>query len=202
MNQPWDRCGSLSVEQIRTRLAEIKSPQRDLPYSISLRTAAVLVPLACDEGELHLLFTRRTDLVHDHKGQVAFPGGAVESQDASVEDTALRETYEEIGIPPREIAILGILPPFPTITGYLICPVVGMIPWPYDLHLSQQEVSRVFTVPFLWLADPVNRVEKEMVMPDGRVEKVVFFNDYEGEKVWGATARIALYFLRSIGGIQ
>ncbi len=166
-----------------------------------MRTAAVLVPLACDQGDLHLLFTRRTDLVHDHKGQVAFPGGAVESQDGSVEDTALRETYEEIGIPPEEICVLGLLPPFPTITGFLICPVVGMIPWPYDLHLSQQEVSRVFTVPFHWLADPVNRDEKEMVMPDGRVEKVVFFNNYEGEKVWGATARIALYFLRSIGGI-
>ncbi len=201
MNVPWDKCGSLTVEQIRSRLAEIRTPPRELPQAVSLRTAAVLVPLACDQGELHLLFTRRTDLVHDHKGQVAFPGGAVESQDASVEDTALRETYEEIGIPPKEICVLGTLPPFPTITGFLICPVVGMIPWPYDLHLSYEEVSRVFTVPFQWLADPVNRVENEMVMPDGRMEKVIFFNNYEGEKVWGATARIALYFLRSIGGI-
>jgi 8-oxo-dGTP pyrophosphatase MutT (NUDIX family) len=200
LNQPWDNCGSLSVEQIRTRLAEINSPQRNLPPRVSLRTAAVLVPLACDQGVLHLLFTRRTDLVHDHKGQVAFPGGAVDPQDASVEDTALRETYEEIGIPPEEICVLGRLPPFPTITGFLICPVVGMIPWPYDLHLSKQEVSRVFTVPFQWLVDPVNRVEKEMIMPDGRVEKVIFFNNYDGEKVWGATARIALFFLRSIGG--
>ena len=201
MNQPWDKCGSLSVEQIRTKLAEIRSPERDLSHGVSLREAAVLVPLVCDQGELHLLFTRRTDLVHDHKGQVAFPGGAVEPQDSSVEETALRETYEEIGIPPKEICVLGHLPAFPTITGFLISPVVGMIPWPYDLHLSQQEVSRVFTVPFQWLADPTNRIENEMILPDGRSEKVTFFNAYDGEKVWGATARIAMYFLRSIGGV-
>ncbi len=201
MNQPWDKCGSLTVEQIRNRLAAVKPPEWSSPQGVSLRSAAVLVPLACDQGELNLLFTRRTDLVHDHKGQVAFPGGAAEPQDSSVEDTALRETYEEIGIPPKEICVLGKLPPFPTITGFLICPVVGMIPWPYDLHLSPEEVSRVFTVPFQWLADPANRIEKEMVLADGRVEKVTFFDNYEGEKVWGATARIALYFLRTIGGI-
>ena len=120
MIPPWDKCGSLSVEQIRTKLAEIRPPERDLSHGVSLRAAAVLVPLACDQGDLHLLFTRRTDLVHDHKGQVAFPGGAVEPQDSSVEDTALRETYEEIGIPPEEICVLGYLPAFPTITGFLI----------------------------------------------------------------------------------
>ena len=200
MNQPWDKCGSLSVEQIRTKLAEIKPPDRDLSHGVSLRSAAVLVPLACDHGDLHLLFTRRTDLVHDHKGQVAFPGGAVEPQDSSVVDTALRETYEEIGIPPEEICVLGHLPAFPTITGFLICPVVGMIPWPYDLHLSPQEVSRVFTVPFQWLADPANRIENEMILPGGRLEKVIFFNEFDGEKVWGATARIAMYFLKFIAG--
>ena len=74
-----------------------------------------------------------------------------------------------------------------------------MIPWPYDLRLSQEEVSRAFTIPLNWLADPNNRVEKSMTMPDGRNENVVFFNQYDGEKVWGATARITLHFLKSVG---
>lgn len=164
-----------------------------------MRAAAVLVPLVCDEGELNLLFTRRTDLVHDHKGQVAFPGGSVEPQDGGFEDTATRETYEEIGIPQSEICVLGRLPVFPTITGFLICPVVGMIPWPYDLRLSEEEVSRAFMIPLKWLADASNREEKSMILPDGRLENVVFFHSFDGEKVWGATARITLHFLQSVG---
>jgi 8-oxo-dGTP pyrophosphatase MutT (NUDIX family) len=196
VNQLWDKCGNMTIEMVQARLAGIQRPGWTKMPGLSLREAAVLVPLVCEDCELHLLFTRRTDLVHDHKGQVAFPGGSVEPQDSTLEDTALRETYEEIGIPPSEIRILGQLALFPTITGFLISPVVGMIPWPYDLRLSPQEVSRVFTIPLAWLANPSNRVEKEMVLPDGRNERVVFFNTYDGEKLWGATARITLNFLK------
>lgn len=195
MNQLWDKCGSLTIESVQARLAEIQDPAWYGESSISLREAAVLVPLVCEDGILHLLFTRRTDLVHDHKGQVAFPGGSVEPQDSSLEDTALRETYEEIGILPAEIRVLGMLPLFNTITGFLIRPVVGVIPWPYDLRLSTQEVSRVFTIPMAWLANPANRIERKMILSDGRNEKVVFFNTYDGETLWGATARITLNFL-------
>ena len=198
MKPVWDECGSLTVEHIRLRLASDRLPVENSTGS-ALRLAAVLVPLVCEDGKINLLFTRRTDLVHDHKGQVAFPGGSVEQQDSSFEDTATRETYEEIGIPPSEICILGRLPVFPTITGFLICPVVGMIPWPYDLRLSREEVSRAFTVPLNWLAEPKNRQEKAITMPDGRFENVVFFDTYDGEKVWGATARITLHFLKSVG---
>jgi 8-oxo-dGTP pyrophosphatase MutT (NUDIX family) len=194
----WDKCGNLSIEMVQARLAAIREPARTFNPGISLRRAAVLVPLVCEGGALHLLFTRRTDLVHDHKGQVAFPGGSVEPQDASLEDTALRETFEEIGIPPSEIRVLGKLPLFPTITGFIISPVVGMVPWPYDLRLSPEEVSRVFTIPLAWLADPANRVEKPMTLPDGRNERVVFFNNFDGENLWGATARITLNFLRTL----
>jgi hypothetical protein len=90
------------------------------------------------------------------------------------------------------------LPQYPTITRYLITPVVGLIPWPYDLRFSDDEVSRVFTIPLAWLADAANRDEREMTLPDGRLEKVVFFNPYDGEKVWGVTARITLTFLKVI----
>jgi 8-oxo-dGTP pyrophosphatase MutT (NUDIX family) len=192
---PWDCCGNLTSENIRGKLANLPLLSREIPAG-PLRKAAVLIPLVCEMGALHLLFTRRTDLVHDHKGQVAFPGGAVETQDQSMDDTALRETFEEIGIPPEEVCVLGRLPQYPTITGFLITPVVGLIPWPYDLRFSDQEVSRVFTIPLNWLADPQNREEKEMVFPDGRLERVVFFRPYLGENVWGVTARITLTFLK------
>ena len=198
MMLPWQECGSLTVEQIRLRLADIQSTAPDFGGMV-LRSAAVLVPLVCDEGRINLLFTRRTELVQDHKGQVAFPGGSVEPIDTSFEDTATRETFEEIGIPPAEVCILGRLPVFPTITGFLIYPVVGTVPWPYPLQLSCEEVSRAFTIPLIWLADPLNREERQMKFADGRIENVVYFNPYDGEKVWGATARITLHFLKSIG---
>lgn len=197
MNQLWNNCGSLTVDQIRDRLADIP-PAWQIPPGLSLRPAAVLVPLVCDSGEINLLYTRRTDLVRNHKGQVSFPGGSMEPQDASYEETAMRETFEEIGVHPSEICVLGRLPIFPTITSFLVCPVVGLIPWPFDFRLSQDEVSRVFTVPLKWLADAANRQEKGVTLPDGRYENVVYFNSYDGEEVWGATARITLHFLKSI----
>ncbi len=199
MSQPWSQCGGLSSEQIRERLNANPVPDRPRPAGVFLRQAAVLIPLACERGDLSLLFTRRTDLVHSHKGQIAFPGGAIEPQDQTPAEAALRETYEEIGIPPTEVCLLGQLGHFPTVTGFVITPVVGLVPWPYDLHLSPEEVSRVFTIPLAWLSAPENRDEKEMTLPDGRVERVIFFHEYDGEKVWGATARITLWFLNSIG---
>lgn len=195
---PWHRCGSLTADQIRHELAQQPYSPDLTNLQLSFRQAAVLVPLVCDDGKIGMLFTRRTDLVHDHKGQVAFPGGAIEPEDASIEITALRETYEEIGIHNDQIEILGYLHPFPTITGFFVAPVVGLVPWPYKLHLSDQEVSRVFTVPLAWLADPSNREEQDMVFANGRTERVVFFSPYDGEKIWGVTARIALGFLKTI----
>ena len=118
--------------------------------------------------------------------------------DACREDTALRETYEEIGIEPGQIEILGKLWEMPTITGFSVTPVVGLIQWPTPLNVSPAEVSRVFIVPLGWLADPANHEEVELTLPDGRREKVIYFQPFEGEKIWGATARIAVNFLRVI----
>lgn len=198
MSIPWQRCGSLSADQIRQELAQNPISPCETSTRIVYREAAVLVPLVCQNGTLSLLFTRRTDLVNDHKGQVAFPGGSVESDDASISETALRETFEEIGIPTSKINVLGFLRPFPTITGFMIAPVIGLVPWPYDMRLSAEEVSRVFTVPLDWLADPANREERDMILMDGRNERVIFFSTYDGEKIWGVTARITLGFLKAI----
>ena len=191
-------CGTeINLETIRQRLSE-KDPTR-LPFSNDhYRAAAVLIPIVCHDDKWHLLYTRRTDQVQKHKGQVSFPGGAVENYDSSREQTALREAYEEIGVREGEIQVLGRLYDMLTITGYVVTPVVGQMNWPLDLHLSRDEVSRAFIVPIDWLADRANYSEKEMVLSDGRRENVVQFNLFDGEKIWGATARLTLNFLQTI----
>jgi 8-oxo-dGTP pyrophosphatase MutT (NUDIX family) len=165
----------------------------------SLRQAAVLVPLLQVEGEWHLLFTRRTDTVLNHKGQVAFPGGAVEAEDPNVVHAALRETFEEIGVIPNQVSILGRMPDHVTISQYIITPVVGRIPWPYEMVLSPEEVVHVFTIPLHWLADYANWEERPYIRPDGRQELVIFYKIYSGELLWGITARITLNFLHILG---
>lgn len=194
------QCSSeIDTESIRRQLAEFAQPAVTLPADRVFRPAAVLIPLVCAGDEWHLLYTRRTDQVHSHKGQVAFPGGAVDREDNCREETALRETLEEIGVEPQEIDILGCLWEMPTITGFAITPVVGVMTWPIGLRLSREEVSRVFLVPLRWLATPANFEEVELTFPDGRQDKVVYFYPYDGEKIWGATARITLNFLKVIG---
>lgn len=196
-------CGAeISQDDIRCRLEGYARPSLSLPPEHAFRSAAILIPLACEAGQWNLLFTRRTEQLRNHKGQISFPGGSAEPGDASREATALRETYEEVGISAGEIEILGSLWEMPTITGFLITPVVGRIPWPTPLKLAAEEVSRAFLVPLHWLADPANHVELPLTRPDGRIEKVIYFSPYQGEQIWGATARITLNFLRAIGWLD
>jgi 8-oxo-dGTP pyrophosphatase MutT (NUDIX family) len=160
------------------------------------RRASVLMPLFREHGEWQVLFIRRTETVLDHKGQVAFPGGSAESFDRDAVDTALRETQEEIGLPQDKVQVLGRLVEFTTITDFLITPVIGCVPWPFDVVLSIDEVARVFSIPLAWLADPDNREEKNRALVDGRPEKVIYFKPYDGELLWGVTARIMVNFIQ------
>ena len=111
----------------------------------------------------------------------------------------MRETHEEIGIKPEDVSIIGVMRDFPTITGYLITPVVGVIPWPTVLSLAEEEVSRAFIIPIDWLANFAHHEEIEMTFPNGWKEHVIHFHLYEDEKLWGITARITLEFLNIIG---
>ena len=165
------------------------------------RPAAVLLPLYQQAGEWHLLFTRRTDTVENHQGQVSFPGGVMEAGEGP-EEAALRETYEEIGVPPQAIQVLGRLDPLLTVTQFLVTPVVGRIPWPVELHLNRREVARVFGVPVRWLAQPANlQMHLHQAFAPGPPIPVYSFRPYEGEVIWGATARITLNFL-AIAGLR
>ena len=158
-----------------------------------LRCAAVLVPLMWQEDQWHLLFTRRTDRVESHKGQVSFPGGACDEGESTAEQTALREAREEIGIPASDVRVLGRLTNLITISSYRVTPVVGVIRWPNVFRVESAEVARVFTIPLAWLAERSNRWE--FVVPVGN-RSLIAFHPYDGELLWGATARMTVQFLR------
>ncbi|MBN2385498.1 MAG: CoA pyrophosphatase [Anaerolineales bacterium] len=164
-----------------------------------LTCAAVLLPLTCQAGEWYLVFTRRTDTVEHHKGQVSFPGGACDRDEFLPEATSLREAEEEIGLRPEDVTLLGRLNSLVTITGFRVTPVVGVIPWPYQFTPEPAEVARVFRIPLSWLADPANWDERPFT-PDGMVRPlpVIRYHRYAGEVLWGASARITHDFLTAL----
>ncbi len=160
------------------------------------RAASVLIPLTRVGAEWHIIYTRRTDIVEHHKGQVSFPGGAADPQDASPEDTALREAEEEIGLHRGDVRVLGRLATMLTVTNFIITPVVGIFQWPYAFTVHTIEVDRVFTLPLAWLADRQNW--QEFIRQEtGRT--VITYFPYDGELLWGATARMTVEFIRAMG---
>jgi 8-oxo-dGTP pyrophosphatase MutT (NUDIX family) len=183
-------------EEIATRLNQFQSAPNTDGYAQTAagapRCAAVLVPLLRQDGDWHLLYTRRTDIVESHKGQVSFPGGACDDGETTPEQTALREAEEELGLDPSQVRVLGRLNPMLTITSFRVTPVVGVIPWPTVFRPEQAEVARVFTMPLTWLAERSNRWEFNML---GRDHSVIVYHPFDGEILWGATARMTVDFL-------
>ena len=118
-----------------------------------VRDAAVLVPFVVRSGQLNVLFTQRTPHLAAHAGQISFPGGRVEASDAGREDTALRETEEEIGLARRHVEVLGFLDPYVTITGFVVTPVVALVTPPFELELDSFEVADAFEVPLSFFLD-------------------------------------------------
>jgi 8-oxo-dGTP pyrophosphatase MutT (NUDIX family) len=158
----------------------------------------VLVPLYFDRNEWHVLLTQRTNDLPSHRGQVAFPGGRVDSTDSSLVETALRETEEEIGLPRERVRILGQLDDLLTVTQYRITPIVGVFDWPWTFTPSPLEIAAIFGVPLRWLADPANLTVqyREPIVP-GPVVPVYHFY-YSEYDIWGATARILRNLLEVI----
>jgi 8-oxo-dGTP pyrophosphatase MutT (NUDIX family) len=169
----------------------------------TLTDAAVLVPLVLREEGLQLLLTRRTAHLTDHAGQISFPGGRAESVDASPEDTALRETEEEIGLARRHIEVIGALPDYHTITGYRVTPVVGLVTPPFALRPDAGEVDEVFEVPLAFLMNGMHHQRMSTALPgvEGELKRRSFYAmPYERHFIWGATAgmlRNLFHFLRS-----
>jgi 8-oxo-dGTP pyrophosphatase MutT (NUDIX family) len=191
----------ITEEFIRNKLAESDRSQAEtdgyaeIPIhpDVHLKCAAVLVPLVFFQNEWHVLYTRRTDRVESHKGQVSFPGGACDEGETTPEETALREADEEIGIAPSDVRVIGRLSRMVTISKYRVTPVVGVIKFPYAFKTSGAEVARVFTMPLAWLANRNNYWEFSM---PGSDRSLIVYHPFDGELLWGATARMTVNFLK------
>lgn len=197
------------MDALRARFAETCLPENPLdvamppglrrwPHAMReqlagpLKPAGVLVPIMERSEGLSILLTQRApDLTH-HAGQASFPGGRMEEHDDTVQDTALRETHEEVGIDPRHVDIIGYLQAMPTITGFAVTPVIGLVSEKADLVIDRTEVDYTFEMPLDFLLDERNDrlVDREW---HGKAFRLKEFH-YGGERVWGATAYMLLAF--------
>jgi 8-oxo-dGTP pyrophosphatase MutT (NUDIX family) len=188
------------IEIIRRKLSTITPPSREALANKS-NAAAVLIPLFERDGELHIVYIRRSDHVASHRGQVAFPGGRVEPVDATLLDAALREAHEEVGIDPATVDVVGGLPTMHTTTsGIIVAPFVGVIPSDAQLKPDPSEVAEIFDVPLSALRDMNFRGDYEF-NPDGRPRGSKFPAIlYGGQIIWGLTLRITINLLEILDG--
>jgi len=193
----------LDLDEIRRRLAAAAPAAETLAGDLgaagagaALTPASVLVPIVAHSESLTVLFTRRTAHLRAHSGQVSFPGGRVEPQDAGPAETALRETQEEIGLARERIELIGMLPEYHTRTGYRITPVVGVIAPPFTLQADAQEVDAVFEVPLSFLLDPRNHQRHTRAF-QGRMISY-FAMPYGEHYIWGATAAMLVNLYRQL----
>jgi 8-oxo-dGTP pyrophosphatase MutT (NUDIX family) len=182
-----------NIERISRALVHVEPAPREA-LANRRNAAAVLVPLFEREGEMNVVFIRRSDHVESHRGQVAFPGGRVDPVDRTLLDAALREAHEEVGIPPREVQVLGAFPVTHTATsGITVAPFVGVIPETLPLKADPGEVAEIFTVPLGALRSPTHRGDYEWTM-NGSSRKFPAIL-YGGQTIWGLTLRITLNLL-------
>jgi 8-oxo-dGTP pyrophosphatase MutT (NUDIX family) len=186
---------SLSRERIRAGLRP--TPPELSASEPSLRPAAVLMPIV-ERSEPSVLFTRRTEHLPSHAGQICFPGGRYHADDKTLIRTALREMEEEIGLPPEAVEVAGFLDSYETLnTGFAILPVVGFLGVDFMLSINPQEVAEVFEAPLAYILDPMNHarrsVEREGVMRE------FYAIDYGAHTIWGATAAMIVNLSERLG---
>ena len=152
-----------------------------------LRPAAVLVPIIRRGDELSMLLTVRSPNLRAHSGQIAFPGGAKDASDITAVDNALREAQEEVGLDPHSVEVIGYLEDYPTLSRFLITPVVGIVDGDPDLRIDAGEVAETFEVPFPFVASRGN-FERKLLSRDGLVNVPFYELNWQQYRIWGATA--------------
>src|SRR5687767_10808127 len=203
----------LTAEALQRRFAETRPWAPEFHGDAKLfaqwrepMAASVLVPLVERDNGLHVLLTRRTDHLTDHAGQVSFPGGRAEGDDADVIDTALREAEEEVGLPRERVQVLGPLNTYSTVSSYVVTPIVALVRPPFELALDANEVAEAFEVPLQFLMTPAHH-QRHAAEFDGIKRQFLSMPwqglDAQGQPreyfIWGATAamlRNLYHFLR------
>ncbi len=181
--------------------------ERDMPAALSdalgsqflstLRPAAVLVAVIDRPDEPSVLFTRRATHLRAHAGQVSFPGGRSEPEDAGPAQTALRESFEEVGLEPDRVELVGYLDDYPTVTRFLVTPVVGVVEPGASFRADRSEVEAVFEVPLAFLLDARNYERRTILRGQRRLPYWAL--EHEGNTIWGATAGMLHNLLEKVG---
>jgi 8-oxo-dGTP pyrophosphatase MutT (NUDIX family) len=187
---------SMNISESDIRKALVRSNAIRKTHKPGQRRAAVLIPLVHHNNRLEVILTTRTDQVEHHKGQISFPGGAVDDDDRSLIDAALRETQEELGINPRSVEILGTIDDVSTPSHFLITPIIGFLRSLPAFTINNREVDEAFSVPLSFFTDAANvRIEYREI--DGK-NREVYFYEYGDKVIWGATAYMLRIFLRTV----
>jgi 8-oxo-dGTP pyrophosphatase MutT (NUDIX family) len=184
------------LERLRFRLQRANAFERPQPGT-ELKAAAVLVPLLHREGELHVLYTRRSDRLASHRGEVAFPGGRFDRRDPHLLAAALREAHEEVGIEPQAVDVLGSFEGRRThSTNIMVTPFVGMVRGTPELRPDPKEVAEIFEVPLTALADPRHRGAHRSQRNGATSHRPAIV--YQRQIIWGLTYELTMRFLELI----
>jgi 8-oxo-dGTP pyrophosphatase MutT (NUDIX family) len=191
--------GEPFFDALRAALAARAPGPSERHVGSPLRPAAVLIPLFRSQAEIRVLLTQRSSELHHHAGQISFPGGSAEAQDADRTATALREASEEVGLRPEDCEVLGTLDPLPVISGFEITPVVAQVPSAYVFTPLSSEVARLIELPLKGFLAPgaLEIVERERL---GERLRILFYR-VNGEEIWGATARVIEQLLTVAGSL-
>ncbi|WP_419204237.1 CoA pyrophosphatase [Bordetella trematum] len=172
---------------------EVRYPEREG----ALVMAAVLIPMVMRAQGVSVMLTQRAAHLHDHAGQISFPGGRVEQEDVSPVATALREAQEETGLPQDSVEVLNSMPEYVTATGYAITPVASLVRPGFSLAPDAGEVADVFEVPLSFLMDPANHRLYEARLANGQVRQY-YAMAWENRFIWGATAGMLRNLYKSL----
>jgi 8-oxo-dGTP pyrophosphatase MutT (NUDIX family) len=162
--------------------------------------AAVLVPLVDHGSGFTVLLTQRTADLKSHAGQISFPGGRMEPDDADADANALRETEEEIGLAAAHVELIGHLDPYITVSGYEVTPVVGVVTPPFDLKPDPIEVADIFQVPLNFFLDPANHQRHSRTVAEG-ITRAYYAMPYGDRYIWGATAGMLVNLYEVLTGV-